>query len=228
VQVTNKSSLRSKSQEAPRTRGRRSNAQASSTRARIIRLAERLFAANGYRGVSMRDLARRCGVRMFTIQHHFGSKLELYREILRLRDREVETLLRRILAEERSVRRLVERIVDELFDFFLAHRDSVALGARAVLGEGLPRRVSVAEHGWVRFMSSTMRSRRIGAPGIDVRLLLITVEGILNNHALAVGHYQHLFGRDVTDPEVTGRTKAHLKRVILSILGNATELSKAL
>ena len=224
--MTNKSSLRAK--PGLRTRGRRSNAQALATRARIVRAAERLFAAKGYRGVSMRDLARRCGVHMFTVQHHFGSKLALYREILRLRDQEVETLLGRILAEERSARGLVERVVDELFDFFLAHRDAVALGARAVLGEGLPRLGSIAEHGWVRFMSSTMRARRIGAPGIDVRLLLITVEGILNNHALAVGHYQHLFGRDVTDPEVAARTKAHLKRVILSILGSATKLSTAL
>ncbi|MGH7897687.1 MAG: TetR/AcrR family transcriptional regulator [Candidatus Binatia bacterium] len=225
--MTNKLSASPKTADGGRARGRRSNAQASSTRARILRRAERLFAANGYRGVSMRDLARRSGVRMFTIQHHFGSKLALYREILRLRDREVQALLGRILAEQRSPRRLVERVVDELFDFFLAHRDSVALGARAVLGEGLPRRVSVAEHGWVRFMSSTMRLRRIGAPGIDVRLLLITVEGILNNHALAVGHYHQMFGRDVTDPEITARTKAHLKRVILSILGSSAELSKA-
>ena len=40
------------------------------TRARILRSAERLFARKGYRGVSLRDLARQCGVRMFTIQHH--------------------------------------------------------------------------------------------------------------------------------------------------------------
>ena len=55
------------------------------------------------------------------------------------------------------------------------------------------------------------------------RLLLITVEGILNNHALAVGHYQRLFGRDVTEPELATRTKAHLKRVILAILGKPEE-----
>jgi AcrR family transcriptional regulator len=219
--VTNKLSVRTP--EPPRAPGRRSGAQALRTRARILRSAERLFARRGYRGVSLRDLARACGLRMFTIQHHFGSKLALYREILRMRDHEVEALVRRVLAEERSAPALVGRVVDELFDFFLAHRDAIALRARAVLGEGLPRRGTLGDESWVGFMSTTMRIRRIGAPGIDIRLLLVTVEGILNNHALAVGHYQRLFGRDVTEPELAARTKAHLKRVMLSILGTAEE-----
>lgn len=198
--------------------GRRSSVEASRTRDRILRLAEKLFARKGYQGVSLRELADRTGVRMFTVQHHFGSKLRLYHEVVARFERDVEEVLRRIVAEEDRPGRLVERIVDELFDFLLAHRDWVALNARAVLGEGIPGRNSFADQGWVAFMSSTMRERNIG-PGLDVRLLLITVEGILNNHALAVSHYQRLFGRDVTDPALATRTKAHLKRVILAILG---------
>jgi AcrR family transcriptional regulator len=221
--MTNKAAARVRGGDAVRTPGRRSSAQALRTRTRILRSAERLFARKGYRGLSLRDLARQCGVRMFTIQHHFGSKLALYREILRMRDHEVEALVRRVLATETSVAGVVGRVVDELFDFFLTHRDSVALRARAVLGEGLARRGALADESWVSFMSSTMRQRRIGAPGIDIRLLMITVEGILNNHALAVGHYQRLFGADVTSPEVAARTKGHLKRVILAILGDAGE-----
>jgi AcrR family transcriptional regulator len=220
--MTNKVATR-RSSEPVRAPGRRSSAQALRTRARILRSAERLFSRKGYRGVSLRDLARQCGVRMFTIQHHFGSKLELYREIRVVRDREVEALVRGVLAKETSVTAIVGRVVDELFDYFLKNRDSIALRARAMLGEGLPRRGGIADESWVSFMSSTMRTRRIGAPGIDLRLLLITVEGILSNHALAVGHYQRMFGADVTSPEVAARTKAHLKRVILVILGDAGE-----
>src|SRR5882724_1976104 len=98
--MTNKASTRVRATGPSRPPGRRSSAQALRTRARILRSAERLFARKGYRGVSLRDLARRCGVRMFTIQHHFGSKLELYREIRQLRDREVQALVRRVLATE--------------------------------------------------------------------------------------------------------------------------------
>jgi AcrR family transcriptional regulator len=203
-----------------RSPGRRSGSEAARTRARILRVAERLFARGGYGGLAMRGLARACGVRMFTIQHHFGSKRGLYQECLRRGDREVRALLERILAAEERPVELVETIVDELFDFFLANRDWVALNARAALGDGLSRRDGAGDRSWVAFMDETMRERRIGAAGLDVPLLLITVEGILNNHALSVGHYQRLFGRDVTDARLAARAKAHLKQTILAILSN--------
>jgi hypothetical protein len=63
-----------------------------------------------------------------------------------------------------------------------------------------------------------MRDRKIGTPGLDLRLLLITVEGILNHHALSAHHHQHLFQREITDPKLTAATKAHLRRTILAIL----------
>src|SRR5262249_19635066 len=53
--------------------GRRSQAESTRTRARLLDRAERLFARKGYRGMSLRELARACGVAPFTIQHHFGS-----------------------------------------------------------------------------------------------------------------------------------------------------------
>src|ERR1043166_5752190 len=109
--MTNKISTRTR--EPSRAPGRRSGAQALRPRARILRSAERLFARKGYRGVSLRDLGRECGVRMFTIQHHFGSKLELYREIRQVRDREVEALVRGVVASETSVGAIVGRVVDE-------------------------------------------------------------------------------------------------------------------
>jgi hypothetical protein len=114
---------------------------------------------------------------------------------------------------------IVGELLDRLFKFYLANRERVALSARAGLGEGLPRQVGGGEQSWVGFMSSTMIERKLMGADLDPRLLLITVEGILNNHALAVRHYQHLFGRDVTDPALRRRVEAHLKRVILSILG---------
>ena len=168
----------------------------------------------------MRDLAQACGVRMNTIQHHFGSKPHLYEEILRRWDEEIESLVARVLAGEQSEEGLVAQVVGELFDLYLARRDRVAISARAVLGEGLPARNSALDPSWVGFMSSEMRARKIGTPGLDLRLLFITIEGILNNHALSMSHYQRLFGRDVTDRELAAKTKAHLRRVILAILGS--------
>ena len=202
----------------PRLRGRRSATEAARTRTRLLRHAERLFARKGYSATSVRELANVAGVRMFTVHHHFGSKLRLYEEILHRWDREVEARVSRTLADTDDPRPVVERVVDELFDFFLANRPRLALNARAVLGEGLPHRFALGERSWVRFMSSSMEAHQLGTPGLHIGLLLITIEGLLTNHILAAPHYRHLFGRDVTDPKMAADVKQHLTRVISSLV----------
>ncbi|GIW42650.1 MAG: hypothetical protein KatS3mg076_3227 [Candidatus Binatia bacterium] len=201
-----------------RKKGRRPAAVAARTRERILATAERLFARKGYAATSLREIAEASGVRMFTIHHHFGSKLRLYEEIVRRWDAEVGEIVERVAREARGPRELVERIVDVLFDFFLRNRGRVALHARKTLGEGLPRRVSLHEGSWLGFVEKTRHSHRLGDSGLDPRLLLLTVEGILHNHALSRVSYQRLFGRDVTDRRLAARTRRHLREVILRLV----------
>jgi AcrR family transcriptional regulator len=202
----------------PRLPGRRSQAEALRTRARILDRAERLFARRGYRGVSLRELARACGVRPFTIQHHFGSKLRLYQAVLCRWDEEILARVSRALDASGDFPALVERVVDDLFDFLLERRDWVALTARAALGEGLPRSLALEDHGWVRVMDAGLRQRGVGPRELDLRLLLVTLEGMLHHHVLSVAHYRQLFGRDVTEPRLRARTKAHLRNAILALV----------
>ncbi len=181
-----------------------------------------MFARKGYGGVSLRELADACNVRPFTIQNHFGSKPGLYQAVLCRWDDEVrERILARLAAQD-DFPLLVEEVVDDLFDFFLAKRDWVALRARAALGEGLPKGVKTEERSWVAFIDQSLRARRIGSAQLDIGMLLITVEGMLNNHALSAAHYQELFGHDVTDARIRRRAKKHIKHVILTLLGVST------
>jgi AcrR family transcriptional regulator len=52
-------------------------------RQRILDQAQRLFTARGYQGVSIRDIAHACGLSNALVYHHFGSKQNLYFEVLR-------------------------------------------------------------------------------------------------------------------------------------------------
>jgi AcrR family transcriptional regulator len=198
--------------------GRRSQAESVRTRARILDRGERLFARRGFRGVSLREVARRSGVRPFTVQHHFGSKVGLYHAALNRWDDELLARLTAAVARHTDLSDIVEAVVDELFEFFLAKRDWVALTARATLGEGLPQGVVLRDRSWVQFMDAAMRERQLGALKLDLGLLLITVEGLLNNHVLAREHYRQLYGKDVTDARLKARTKRHLKTVILALV----------
>ncbi len=65
-----------------RARRRRSH-DAKATRKSLLNAAAQLFAARGFDGASVAEVARRAGANKALINYHFGGKLELYRTILR-------------------------------------------------------------------------------------------------------------------------------------------------
>jgi len=54
----------------------------ASRREQVLEAARALFIANGYRGTSLRDIARKAGVTMGAIYHHFCNKEGLYLAVL--------------------------------------------------------------------------------------------------------------------------------------------------
>ncbi len=52
-------------------------------RQRILDQALRLFSAHGYHGVSIRDIAQACELSNAVLYYHFGSKRNLYFEVLK-------------------------------------------------------------------------------------------------------------------------------------------------
>ena len=60
---------------------------APSSREKILEVAESAFAASGYGGVGMRQIASTVGLSKSALFHHFSTKLELYGEVL---DRVIE------------------------------------------------------------------------------------------------------------------------------------------
>jgi AcrR family transcriptional regulator len=55
-------------------------------RQEILEAAIEVFAANGYRGGSLREIADRVGMSLAGLLHHFSSKSELLSSVLALRD----------------------------------------------------------------------------------------------------------------------------------------------
>ena len=65
-----------------RTAGRQSDAVAQQTRQRIVQSARTVFAARGFEGVSLRDIAEHAGVTHGLLRHHFGSKEDIWRAVI--------------------------------------------------------------------------------------------------------------------------------------------------
>jgi AcrR family transcriptional regulator len=55
----------------------------ASARRCILEEAQRLFAARGYHGVSIRDIVQACGLSNAALYYYFGSKQNLYCEVLK-------------------------------------------------------------------------------------------------------------------------------------------------
>lgn len=64
-----------------------------STRARLLEAAAGVFAARGYRGATMREIALRARANLAAAHYHFGSKQELYLEVARSYFEEIEERL---------------------------------------------------------------------------------------------------------------------------------------
>jgi AcrR family transcriptional regulator len=88
----------------------------SGTRERLLEAAERLFAARGFRGVSLRELTAAARVNLAAVSYHFGSKEELLRAVLERRVAPVNAeRLRRLDALEAGGAPVVVEAVLEAF-----------------------------------------------------------------------------------------------------------------
>ena len=93
----------------------------------IMMVAEKLFAANGYNGTSVRDIAAKAKVNVSMISYYFGSKENLLEELFKWRMEEGLNFAKNIL--ENSELNEIQRIdafidnfvnrVQRLRDFFL-------------------------------------------------------------------------------------------------------------
>ncbi len=55
------------------------------TKARFLEAAEGIFGRHGYEGTTVRDIAARSGVNLGTLKHYWGSKRELFRDLMERR-----------------------------------------------------------------------------------------------------------------------------------------------
>lgn len=93
----------------------------------IIMVAEKLFAANGYNGTSVRDIAAKAKVNVSMISYYFGSKENLLEELFKWRMEEGLNFAKNILGnDELSEIQKIDMFVDNfvsrvqrLRDFFL-------------------------------------------------------------------------------------------------------------
>ena len=104
------------------------------TRVQILEAATELFAERGFYGASVRDITGRVGASVNAISYHFGSKEELYLEIVgQLATDQLELAERVLSSRAHSIAELAVRLeifFTQLLECYLDNRDTVRILVR--------------------------------------------------------------------------------------------------
>jgi AcrR family transcriptional regulator len=182
-----------------------------STARRIVATAEDIFAEQGLAGARMDEIARAAKVNKALLYYYFRSKEELHRFVL-------ETLLSQLStnvggAGAPSPRKRLTAIVDNFFDFVLAHPNYPRLIQREIMSRGPNMGWIVAEyyrplHGrLVRLIEEGISAGEFRR--VDARNAAVTVVSIMVHYFAAAPVLQTVLGHDPLRPrEVAKRREA--------------------
>lgn len=112
------------------------------TRERVLQVAQGLFAERGYRGTSLRDIAKRIGIKAPSLLHHFPSKQQLYLAVLDKMFESLEDAANRIAWGRESRQERMRQAVGDTIDFIASHPDFVRIMWKEMADEsGVGRQV---------------------------------------------------------------------------------------
>ncbi len=98
--------------------------------AQILTVAEELFSAQGYHGLSMRQIAELVGVSKAAIYYHFENKEQLFLAILDAYLDEMEAMIDQVRAQEKTARSRIRRLVENILNQPVAQRSIIRLGSQ--------------------------------------------------------------------------------------------------
>lgn len=200
-----------------------SQSRSVDTRDSIVEAATALFCLHGYRGASVREICSRAGANANAITYHFGSKEQLYRDVLNrfasLQLEHAETLLS---ADPRSRQEFVIRLelfFEQLLDAYLENRETLIIMVRefeqllphgddGVVGEMLKTSFAISQF--------IKRATDLGFVQADIDPDIVA--GILIDRLLNQARFVHahdrFFNTSTLDPEY----RAHWVRATLRII----------
>ena len=107
----------------------------TSSRDKILDVAEALFARRGYAGIGLREVAEASGLSKSSLFHHFRGKEQLYHEVLLRMLRHIRERFDAGASAEISPRAQLERWICELIDILAEHPTIPRLLLRSIFEE---------------------------------------------------------------------------------------------
>lgn len=110
---------------------RRTKEDAELTRQALLKAATTVFSRQGYAATRLEDIAEAAKVTRGAVYHHFGSKAELFAEIIDNADQMGDRAIQRAIQEGGTFLEVVQRIL--IYTLQMLHDDSQYQAAMALL-----------------------------------------------------------------------------------------------
>jgi len=187
------------------------------TKARILAVAEQVFAAKGFEGASTREIASRAGVNISSLHYHWDCKETLYFAVFQNIYERIVNVVREVSTlppdQQVSMKELVEQAMGRLFDFFLDNPTIPKLLVRRLVEDDdvdveIERDVLVPA--WRVFSSWTQHFRKRPMDEGDSMLFMLTTYSTMLCFLLDGREFRRLLGGSVRNPEVRARIRGHL------------------
>src|SRR5918999_2347472 len=198
---------------------------AERTRTEILEVATREFAAHGYAGARIDDMAERMRTTKRMIYYYFGGKEQLYIAVLERAYITIRRAERQVDVDGLEPDAAVRRIAELTFDHHESHPEFIRLVSIENIhhAEHMRRSRAIAELGSpaIDLLGSILeRGRAEGVfrrdvDAVDVHMMIsaFCVFSVANRHTFGT-----LFGRDLADPKLREHYRSMLGDMVVGYL----------
>jgi AcrR family transcriptional regulator len=198
---------------------------AERTRTEILDVATREFAANGYAGARVDDMAERMRTTKRMIYYYFGGKEQLFIAVLERAYAEIRRAERAVDVDGLDPAAAVRRIAELTFDHHESHPDFIRLvsienihraehmaRSQAIADLGSPA-IDLLERILERGRADDVFRRDVDAVDVHMMISAFCVFRVANRHTFGT-----LFDRDLADPGLRERYREMVGDMIVAYL----------
>lgn len=182
------------------------------TRQRALQTAHALFAERGYRGTSLRDIARRIGIKAPSLLHHFPSKAQLYLAVLDRIFEGLEEAAGSLLMGREKHQERARRAIAGAIDYMARQPDAMRIIWREMTEENGPgrqllkRRLPPVFAMGVNFIFQGQRAGEFRKE-VDPFHFMMSLNSLTLGYFTTAAMVRRLWNQNLLEPKVIERRK---------------------
>lgn len=204
----------------------------SEKQVQIMEAAEKLFAAKGFNGTSVRDISEAAGVNLAMVSYYFGSKEKLFEAMFAHRSEsfklQLETMIQnKELDPMQKIEQLIDQYILKLTNQQCFHRIMVReqmVDNNSLITDRI-HTLKTRNQALISELIKEGQSKGVFKKDIDVPLMMMSMIGTVSQLVTTQHYYKEINGlQSLTEEEfqqhIRTKLSQHLKKIFKAILTN--------